>query len=116
MIYKDKGIMYAEYVVDKLNYYLTDIKDIIIKAETFYNCREMGYVLNVHKEDNWGKIFHIWVYAHRNSDEPTMVYGEDIKADNMFTDTEWANNQDSFDNLEDLVDKAYKLIKEKMEV
>lgn len=109
MICKDMGLIYSEYILNFLQY-----RDILQEkklngfAETFYNCREQGYVLNIYNE-NYEKHLYIWVYGHRNSDKPTIVYGKEKKADNMFTDEEW-RNQKSFINIDDAVDYIEKLI------
>lgn len=114
MIYKDKGLIYSEYVLNFLN--RGDViydKKLSVYAETFYNCREQGYVLNIHNSDYSDKLF-IWVYAHRNSDEPTIVYGKDIDANNMFNEEQW-EKQKSFNNINDAVDYVEELIKENIE-
>lgn len=109
MIYKDKGLIYSEYILNFLQYRdVLQEKKLTCYVETFYNCREQGYVFNIYDENYGNKLF-IWVYAHRNSDEPTIVYGKDKQADNMFTEEEWGN-QKSFNNIDDAVDYIEKII------
>ena len=112
MIYKDKGLIYSEYVLDFLN--RSDISydnKLSIKAETFYNCREQGYVFNIHNKNYSDKLY-VWVYAHRNSDEPTIVWGKDIEFNNMFTEDDWNKHQKTYANIENAVIYVEKIIKE----
>lgn len=113
MIYKDKGLIYSEYVLSFMNRddIITD-KKLWVSVETFYNCREQGYVFNVHNE-SWSNKIYIWVYAHRNSDEPTIVWGKEIDGNNMFNEEEW-NNQKTFNNIDNAVEYVEKIIKENM--
>lgn len=109
MIYKDKGLVYSEYILSFLGHScIIDDKKISIKAETFYNCREQGYVLNIHNE-NYSDRLYVWIYAHRNSDEPTIVWGKEIEGANMFTEEEW-EKQKVFRNIDDAVQYIEEII------
>lgn len=111
MVYKDKGLIYSEYVLNYMNMsdYIND-NNLYVSVETFYNCREQGYVFNVHNSD-WNNRLYIWVYAHRNSDEPTIVWGKEIDGNNMFNEEEWLKQQ-TFENINDAVVYVEKIIKE----
>ena len=109
MIYKDNGIIYSNYVLDFISSVIKE-KGLILRVETFYNCREMGYVFKIHNEEYTDKLY-IWVYAHRNSDEPTIVYGKDIEFNNMFTDKEW-EEQEIFEDINKAVEYVAKIIRE----
>ena len=113
MMYKDKGIVYGNYIIDRLGVYLNE--NIGIKVETFYNCRELGYVLRAHNKD-YSKKVNIWIYAHRNSDEPTITWGQELKADNMFTENEWINYTKSYSNINDAFDKVVSIFKKELDV
>ena len=108
MIYKNKGIKYGEYILNDLSYYLDESQQLRISVETFYNCREQGYLLNVYNEFNL--LSQIWVYAQRNSDEPTITYNNSgkysIESGNRFDEDSWLNRTKSFDNI----DKASKYV------
>lgn len=108
MIYKDKGLVYSEYIIDFLRRScMIDEKKLSIKAETFYNCREQGYVLYVRNEKF--ETIYVWIYAHRNSDEPTIVWGKEIEGANMFTEEEW-EKQKVFRNIDDAVQYTEEII------
>lgn len=112
MIYKNKGIIYSQYILDYLNNYLEVKKDISI--ETFYNCREQGYLLNVYLVN--GTPLRIWLYAQRNSDKPTITYKRGYTdADNMFDEESWLNTTKTFNTVEDAADETLKLIEKYVE-
>lgn len=109
MVYKDNGIIYSNYVLDFISSVIKE-KGLILRVETFYNCREMGYVFNIHNEEYTDKLY-IWVYAHRNSDKPTIVYGKTIDGNNMFNEEQWEKQQ-SFEDINNAVEYVSKLIRE----
>lgn len=112
IIYKDKGLIYSEYVLQDIAYN-TDLKDITCRVETFYNCREMGYVFIFHNEE-YNKHLLIWVYAHRNSNEPTIAYdtGKTLPTQpaNMFTEEVWHFKTDTFDTIEKASERVQEII------
>ncbi len=58
--------------------------------ETFYNCREQGYVLCLWRS---GKSeLNIWAFENRNSDEIVIVVGTG-DSDNLPMDEAWRNRQ-----------------------
>ena len=75
--------------------------------ETFYNCREQGFV----SLDYLTKTV-IWVYAHRNSDKPTVIISNMGHRDmgNMYDEEAW-NTAQSFDTI----DEAARYIIKKLE-
>lgn len=109
MIYKDKGIIYSNYVLDNLSNIVKE-KELIVMVETFYNCREMGYVFNIHNEEYTDKLY-IWVYAHRNSDKPTIVYGKTTDGNNMFNEEQW-EKQETFEDINKAVEYVEEVIRE----
>lgn len=111
MIYKDKGLIYGEYVVAGLSHYLSE--DIKIKIETFYNCREMGYLLVAH-DCNYINTIYVWVYAHRNSDNPTIVWSEDREFNNMFTEEAWNERQTTYETIEEAMWAVKNLLEDKI--
>ena len=114
MIYKNKGIKYGEYILNDLSYYLDESPDLRISVETFYNCREQGYLLNVYKGFNL--LSQIWIYAQRNSDDPTITYKNDgeysTEDGNRFDEDSWLNRTKSFKNIDEASEYTIKLIKE----
>lgn len=105
-ILKNKGIAYANYVLDMLSNYYADEDSFYIHVETFYNCREQGYVLTFRHNEDFSKELNIWVYGQRNSDEPTISWGKDIKHDNMFTEETYRNRTTTFDSIEKAVNSV----------
>ena len=91
-ITKNKGIKYSEYIIETVATYFSDNNNIRASVETFYNCREQGYVLRVSDNENYNKAICIWIYAQRNSDSPTITWDyiympkEDA---NMFDEESW---------------------------
>ena len=113
LVYKDKGIKYSQYILEELStIYICDV-DMSCRVETFYNCREQGYVFEIHSGD-YEKNILIWVYAHRNSDEPTIVYetGKSLPSEgaNMFTQDAWENRQFTFKTIEKASEKVKDLV------
>ena len=94
-VFKNKGITYSNYIVDRISQYFADNNDLVMNIETFYNCREQGYVLRVHnRECDYNKALCIWVYAQRNSDNPTITWEEIYmpkESANMFTEDSYIN-------------------------
>ena len=103
-ILKNRGITYANYALDMLSNYYADEERLYIHVETFYNCREQGYVLSFRHNEDFGKQLNIWVYGQRNSDKPTISWGEDINHDNMFTEETYRNRTTIYDNVEKAVE------------
>lgn len=113
IIRKDKGLRYSEYILDTVNNYLEDEKDIYGRVETFYNCREQGYVLEIHNEKDYNKSVCIWIYAHRNSDEPTITWEETripMEAANMYTEESWLERTKTFEYVENAADEVVNII------
>lgn len=113
LVYKDKGIKYSQYILEEISTLEICGKGLYCRTETFYNCREQGYVFEIHSND-YEKNMLIWVYAHRNSDEPTMVYELDkclpSEGANMFTQDAWENRQYTYNTIEKLSDKVKEVI------
>lgn len=107
---KNKGINYSNYILEAINNYYADEKRIYVDVETFYNCREQGYVLGFHSEEEYFKNLNIWVYAQRNSDEPTLSWGKEKNHDNMFTEEIYTNTTQTFDSVEKAVNVAIDLV------
>lgn len=115
MIYKNKGIMYSQFILDSLGNNLE--KDLKIGVNTFYNCREQGYCLDVFNSD-YTKSMRIWIYAQRNSDKPTITYQNGAfltEAGNSFDEESWRERTTSYDDIAEASYELVKLIKEKME-
>lgn len=115
-IYKTKGITYAEYVLDSLQYYFMDDKRFYIHVETFYNCREQGYLLRVNNEDKCDNIINLWIYNQRNSDEPTITWEKDTICRELFSENAWCNNTMTDENINNIVQKAIELIEKEINI
>ena len=115
-ILKNRGINYANYILDELSNYYADEEKMYIHVETFYNCREQGYVLTFRHNDDLSKEINIWVYGQRNSDEPTISWGKDKEFNNMFTEETYRNRTRTFDTIEKAINQIIDLVKDYMEV
>lgn len=63
---------------------------------TFFNCREQGYVLHISNEDRISgsdnyEMLSIWVFEHRSSDNIIVIVSDDYK--NMYDDADYDNKQ-----------------------
>lgn len=86
--------------------------------DTFNNCRETGYVLQVWKygETELNGNVRIWVHECRNSDNIVIRYGtkyEDADLNNMFSEEVYRNNTKDFNVNEE--EKAAEYIIEILE-
>ena len=115
MIYKNKGISYSQFILDYLGNQLD--KDIKVGVNTFYNCREQGYCLDIHNAD-YSKGITMWIYAQRNSDLPTITYKPAItltESGNSFDEESWRERTKSYEDLMEASHEALKIIKKEME-
>jgi len=102
-ITRNRGMKYGDYIIETVNYYFSDEDSIHASVETFYNCREQGYVLEVHHNENYNKSICIWICAQRNSDDPMVVWEETTipKGNaNMFTEESYYNRCKCFESIE----------------
>ena len=116
-IIKNRGIKYSEYIVETVGYYFMDNNNLEASVETFYNCRELGYVLRINDRDDYNKAMCIWIYSHRNSDNPTITWDYiNIPKENanMFSEESWIDRTFS-GNIEEVSMKAIDIIKEYFE-
>lgn len=116
--YKDKGLIYSEYILNMVSYYMADYEDISAKVETFYNCREQGYVLRVH-DKMYTQGLCIWICAQRNSDEPTIVYDylalpKEIA--NSFGESAYEHRYLVFEDVDRATKKVIEIIKDYFEL
>lgn len=110
-LYKNKGLIYSQGILELLLNYIDD-GDITASVESFYNCREQGYMVRVDNDKD--KKMYLWFYAHRNSDEPTITwkYNSHPLSNNMYDKASWEERTKSFSNIVDASDYARKLIAE----
>ena len=116
---KQKGLVYSEYVYEMISNYLSDYDEIEGRVETYYNCREQGYVFEIHNKD-YNKNICIWIAAQRNSDEPMVVWCYDNpipkEMDNTYDEDSYYNRNETFKYVEQAVEKVEELIKEYFEL
>lgn len=101
-ITKNRGIKYSEYIIETINYYFSDEDKIYSHIETFYNCREMGYVLEIHSNEEYDKNICIWIYAQRNSDDPAITWSETRlpqESANMFSEEDYKERTKNFNDV-----------------
>lgn len=113
-IIKNRGLNYSEYILGLFGNTFADYTDLGVSVETFYNCREMGYVLRVHDEDDYNKAMCIWVYAQRNSDDPTITWDYislPQEEANMFNEESYYNRTFSGD-ITEVGTKAVEVVKD----
>jgi transposase len=105
-VYKNKGIIYAEAIVNLLAN--RDLEGTL-HIDLFYNSREQGYKVIFYTEDYKAKNT-IWIYAQRNSDKPTITWKEGYGLDEIFDEESWAKRTISFDTIEEAVNKIGELL------
>ena len=113
-IVKNKGLKYGDYIIETINQYFAGENSIFARVDTFYNCRELGYVLELKSED-YNKSICIWICAQRNSDKPMVVWEETItpqESANMFTEESYYQRYETFDYIEQASEKVINIIKE----
>ena len=113
-IYKDKGLIYSEYILNAVTYSLMDYEVLEGKVDLFYNCREQGYVLRIHDKE-YEKSVCIWICANRHSDEPMIVWDYILvptENGNRYSEDAWENRNKVFSNIEEAVSQVKKIIKE----
>lgn len=116
-VYKNKGLTYSNYLLDRISQYFIDDNKLSMRVETFYNCREQGYVLRINEVEDYNKALCIWVYAQRNSDDPTITWDYIIMPKenaNMFNEESYINRTLS-GNVDEVTMKAIDIIKEYFE-
>ena len=116
-IFKTRGIIYCESFLQLLTYYLGDDDRIGCSIEMFNNCREQGYIIHLHWEDekrfdeNAGLT--IYVYNNRWSDEPTFTWEDKETFDTLYSEDAWENRTITCKHIEDLVKEAVDIIRKK---
>lgn len=117
-IFKGKGIIYAQSFMELLSYRLSDNDNIGCSVEMFNNCREQGYIVRFHNEDE--KRFDLengltlFVHNNRWSDEPTITYENKEIFDVLYSEEAFNERQISFKSVEEMVEEASKLILNKL--
>lgn len=102
-IRRNKGLKYGDYIIETISDLYAGKEEITASVETFYNCREMGYVLEVHDEF-FHKAICIWICANRSSDKPMIVWEETTyptETANMFTEDSYINRNKTFENIQE---------------
>ena len=114
-ILKQRGIVIGDYIIGQVNHWFADDKDLDASVETFYNCREQGYVLEVHSDKDFNKSICIWICAQRNSDAPMIVWEETYipkENANMFTEDSYYNRNECFESIDEAVKRTIEIIEE----
>lgn len=117
-IFKGKGIIYAQSFMELLSYRLSDNDNIGCSIEMFNNCREQGYIVRFHNEDE--KRFDLengltlFIHNNRWSDEPTITYENKETFDVLYSEEAFNERQISFKSVEEMVEEASKLILNKL--
>jgi hypothetical protein len=106
-VYKNKGIIYAEAIVNLLAN--RDLEGTL-HIDLFYNSREQGYKVVFYTKDYKAKNT-IWIYAQRNSDKPTMTWKDGYALSEVYDEESWAKRTISFDTIEEVVNKIEELLK-----
>ena len=111
MINKSKGIIMADYIIENAIRNLNLELDGWIDA--FNNCREQGYIIYLHPTNSWDfkDYLTIYVYAHRNTDKPTITWEYDFGG-SLFNQDAWLNRTESFDDLDQAIMQIDELIAE----
>lgn len=110
-VYKNRGIIYAEYFLQMLNYRI-ERNDISCSIEMFNNCREQGYIIRVHKEDqrfDLEKGLTFYVYNNRWSDEPSFTWEDKETFDTLYSEEAWGARTVTCKTIDELVEEALKV-------
>lgn len=110
IIYKNRGLIYSECFLQLLNNFI-DYDNLTISVQVLDNGREQGYTMRVRDDKNEGLTF--YVYAHRNSGQPTITWENNLHYENMYTEQAWIERTKSCEGVEQIVDIAVGLIKER---
>lgn len=108
-IYKNKGIIYANTILELLQN--ADIKEHVV-VDTFNNCREQGYKIKLRNPEDYDYFITIWIYAHRNSDRPTITWTPKANYSEVYDEESWTQRTESFNSCEEAVNRIEKLINE----
>ena len=107
MLYKNKGIIMAEYILQMVNNRVCDSVDGFV--DTFNNCREQGYIIYIHKNM---KVLSIYVYANRHTDMPSITWEVDeLMGDKIYSEDAYYNRTKCFETPDDTVEGIIELIK-----
>ena len=115
-VFKSKGIIYAEYFLNLLNYRIED-NEIGCSVEGFNNCREQGYIIRIHKDNeryNLESGLTFYVYNNRWSDEPSFTWENKETFETLYSEEAWEERTITCNSVEELVEKAIVIIEEKM--
>lgn len=104
MIYKNKGIIMADYIVEQVSRRCSEVSGYI---DTFNNCREQGYI--VYLFNSLREHLTIYVYAHRNTDLPTLTW-EYAYGDKIYSEDAWLHRTVSYETVDYAVDGMVELI------
>jgi hypothetical protein len=113
MIYKNKGIVMADYIIE--NVFRNLCLDVELNGwiDAFNNCREQGYIVYLY--DGKGRLddyLTIYVYQHRNTDLPTLSWDYRFGGQIYDEDT-WVNRTESFEDMDGAIEKMTELIAER---
>ena len=114
VILKNKGFKYGDYILEEISNYFSEENSLHTRVEAFYNCREQGYVLEIHDNEDYNKSICIWICAQRNSDKPMVVWEESIlpkENANMFTEESYYKRCETFDTIEQASEKTINTIR-----
>lgn len=106
MLRKNKGLVMADYIAENVERKLEGAVNCSGFIDALNNCREQGYILYLYDDK---KYLTMYVYAHRNSDKPTITW-EYAFGGQMYSEEDWIERTKSFDSVDDTVDAACEII------
>lgn len=100
-MYYNKGIDYSQDVAEELDRLIyrrccAGHKAIEVYVDTFYNCREQGFVFTM-LSDEFSIACKAWVYAQRNSDALEVAFDSEpygcFTNGNIYPERAWRNSR-----------------------
>lgn len=109
MIYKNIGLVYADYIVNCVKHRLDDT--VSGWVEGFNNCREQGYKMYFYGKNCDVNGMAIYVYGGRHSDKPTITYDfGNVCNDKLYSEDAYYYRTEEFDTSDGAVDRICELI------
>lgn len=92
---ESNGLKLSMKIFDKVKKQLKDKElDKYVLVDTFYNCRESGFVYKVYESTKYEYSLCVWTYENRNSDDIVLLASTNPKHcdfNNVYTDEAYEN-------------------------
>lgn len=116
MIYRHKGLIMADYILNKTIYELADRFDEIEgHVEGFNNCREQGYILCVRKNndaeefDPHKHFLSVYIYNNRHTDMPSLTW-DYAYTNKLYSEEAYEDRTECFATADEAVERLVNMI------